>query len=206
MSPFAGHPTIDLRDHQRKIEKWWAVAGAMELRPRRILEAGAGVPGSVETHRFIEAGVLVDLYEPQPDVAASLRRVYGQRENVRVRQVALGEREGLVEMRRGLDGPDGLTAMEGVPWIVEANFKFKAVCCPLSSFDAGDYDFAKLDMEGAEVFALRHMVSRPRLIVIEEFRGRSNPFRGELLKIFAERGYVCREAYRGDEIWTTDSS
>lgn len=61
-----------------------------------------------------------------------------------------------------------------------------------------------LDMEGSEYFALKHLISRPNLIVIEmqdAAKKYKNPYFDEILNWFTENKYQFKGTNNIEEDW-----
>ena len=79
----------------------------------------------------------------------------------------------------------------------------------ITEFDTGNIDLLLLDMEGAEWLALKHMISRPRVIVVEmavenpAFNGGyyRNPYKIEINKWMIDNHYDVFWEFDADVYW-----
>jgi len=151
----------------------------------------------------------VMLVEPQPNLAWKLRQ-YAQTnglENVKVYEVAAGDAKGVSTFRvpqvggasdssghLPLGGKDVFSIRHG------KNLNYKEIKVPTVTFDvidtAGDIDILSIDTEGAEWFTIKHMKSRPSLIMIEMLTEADdnlprwvNPYYQEILEWMKQNKY-----------------
>jgi FkbM family methyltransferase len=128
-----------------------------------VFDLGAHVGDRVAAFRRLGARVVA--VEPQPALIKTLRLLYGRDHAVTVEAVAVGEREGTVDLALNLDNPtvstasraflraaDGAPGWEGQSWI-------RTVRVPMTTLDAlvarhGKPSFVKIDVEGFEAEAL----------------------------------------------------
>ena len=170
-----------------------------------VADVGAhvGVHALTAARRLRElGGGRVIAFEPAPDSAAAVRAAAARnRLAVEVVEVALGDMEGTVELRgdpRYGVHDAGVRSLFGEGEIVAR--------APLTTFDAGAaeagldrLDVVKIDIEGAEVLALRGMRAslralRPRVVAIEvkDVVMRRGPGdQAWLLAVLAGCGYVA---------------
>jgi hypothetical protein len=75
-------------------------------------------------------------------------------------------------------------------------------CTKLSDFDKGNIDLLLLDMEGAEWFALKHLISRPKKIITEmQTNGYCNPFLNEIQQWMYDNHYKEIDHKGADVVW-----
>ena len=142
-----------------------------------VFDAGAHVGDRVAAFRRLEARVVA--IEPQPALVRTLRLLYGRDDGVAIEAVALGERDGTVELKLNIDNPtvstasdDFVAAAHGAPgWDDQA--WSKRISVPMSTLDAlidrhGTPSFIKIDVEGFEAQALAGL-TRPVAALSFEF-------------------------------------
>ncbi len=179
------------------------------LRPSDVvLDCGANV-GSV-TLRLAATGANVHAFEPDPHAFKILRDVTKGLENVTLHNAAVGVQAGSIQLMRAVnfdENPNGAsvksTVITGGRMINEDNEKALDVAL-LSIFDFvddivsefGEVAFLKMDIEGAELDILEHMLvrktfERVRLTVAETHE---NKFK-ELRPRFRALRLAVAEAY-----------
>lgn len=142
-----------------------------------VFDAGAHVGDRVAAFRRLEARVVA--IEPQPALVRTLRLLYGRDDGVAIEPVALGERDGTVELKLNIDNPtvstasdDFVAAAHGAPgWDDQA--WSKRISVPMTTLDAlidrhGTPSFIKIDVEGFEAQALAGL-TRPVAALSFEF-------------------------------------
>jgi FkbM family methyltransferase len=134
-----------------------------------VFDAGAHVGDRVAAFRRLGARVVA--IEPQPALVRILRLLYGRDGAVAVEPVALGEREGHVELMVNIDNPTVSTASaafvaaaHGAPgWDDQA--WTRRITVPMTTLDAliarhGVPAFLKVDVEGFEAQVLAGLTHR----------------------------------------------
>jgi len=141
----------------------------LDFTPRCILEAGVGAVEESRTQRYWASGADCWLFEPHPSYFVALSDAARPYPNVKVLPVALWTEVGVVTFHHF----NRSSFVKGAPMrrkesarrlATAANDAFAA---PLDMYDAGTFDMALIDVEGAEWAVLQHMRSRPRLIALE---------------------------------------
>jgi FkbM family methyltransferase len=164
--------------------------------PKKVADVGVNMPSQCETVPFIAAGCQVDLFEPQPLPAAALRKKWGHLPTVQVHEVALVDELGPREVAmvtkesqpgdayvEGISPPNGVSCHESI-FVTGHRF---------DEFDTGDYDFVQIDTEGSDWLVIKHMVSRPRLLVCEwKHIVWVTPFAVEIMAWAKENGYTSK--------------
>jgi FkbM family methyltransferase len=111
------------------------------------------------------------MFEPHPIFYKELAEAAKNRPNVTVHNVAIGDDDGTME----LFDEGTSSALADIASPVAQHFKkspdkkkkFTVDVKRLINYDFGQIDILRLDSEGSEWFALKHMISRPRDIVVE---------------------------------------
>ena len=173
------------------------------LRPGMVVvDAGA----NVGQYTLVASGVVGDAgrvvsFEPDPITCQWLRRnmeINGLR-NVSVHQLALYSERTTLELFLATSRDTGSNSLVGEPWVSAARTE-RVECVPLDECLAAQgvrsVDVIKIDIEGAELFALQGAenvlrTSRPLLMLeFEEERQRASGHScAELAAFLEERGY-----------------
>ena len=141
-----------------------------------VLDVGAHVGDRVAAFRRLGARVVA--IEPQPALARTLILLYGHDRHVTVESVAVGSREGTVELMINVDNPtvatvsadfvnaaQGAAGWEGQAWT-------RSVPVQATTLDAliarhGAPAFIKIDVEGFEAEALAGLTQPPPALSFE---------------------------------------
>jgi FkbM family methyltransferase len=161
-----------------------------------ICEIGVFMPDSVQCKDLIDDKIETIFVEANPVCVTELSKLY-KTPNIKIFNKAIGDSEGPVKLyTRGNQDPSAF--IETVPFsplLVNENFvpDENYIMCESIRFDTidpGDIDILCLDIEGAEWYALKHMISRPKLIAIEMYGGNYiNPFKLEIEGWMKENQY-----------------
>jgi FkbM family methyltransferase len=150
--------------------------------------------------------MLIQLYEPHPEYCKALRAAIGSRANVELFEVAIGDEpgkltlydEGTSSSLAGVASPSeqhkGAHARKG----------YEVQVARMSQFDKGDIDLLRVDVEGAEWFCLKHLVSRPKQIVVEIYNDLAtyiNPCLFEICEWAEQNGYRRVAVHDSDFIY-----
>lgn len=138
--------------------------------PRRVAEIGVGGQKKyIHVDSLIQKGVPALLVEPHPKSCNLLREIYKNSNHVETHEVALSDHCGIAT----LYDANMSSYLEGTvsPFSIQIGTQPKehhrVACTTFDTIDPGDIDIMFIDVEGAEYFVLKHMVSRPKIIQIE---------------------------------------
>ena len=145
------------------------------------------------------------MFEPHPVFYKELAEAAKGRSNVTVHNVAIGDEDGKLELYdegtssalTTLDSP----VAQHFHKSSEGRNKFTVDVKRLLEFDYGQIDILRIDTEGAEWFALKHMVSRPKYITIETHNDLAtyiNPYIYEIFHWARDKKYVLTRIHEGD--------
>lgn len=159
-----------------------------------VCEVGVYYPETSKLKEFIDRGIHAILVEADP-ICVEKIKTYFKGKDIKVFPFAIWDKEETVTLYRS----QASTFLEGInesPAIVNDNYKpdkkdsFTVEAKLFSSMDAGDIDILSIDIEGAEWFVLKHLVSRPKLINIELRAGKySNPYKNEIENWLSTNNY-----------------
>ena len=169
--------------------------------PKIICEVGTFKPESLHCADLIEEASKVIFVEANPKCVEQLRLVY-KGDKFSIFPVAVADYDGLAKLyqRQGRNGEDAsafISSIEKPPAVVNDGYvpnDFDAIeitAVPFSYLDEGNIDTLFIDIEGAEWFVLKHMVSRPKLICLETHGQKyTNPYIKEINRWLFENEYT----------------
>jgi FkbM family methyltransferase len=143
------------------------------------MEVGVWKAHSCRSKEFIENNFEVELIEPHPKAFATLKLEFGNRSNVKLHNIAIGDEKKEIEFVdygegsfiSSLDNPpvkqDDPTHLWKNPNFDLSHPRFNAKCDIFDDYDKGDIDLLLLDMEGFEWSVISKLKSRPKIISVE---------------------------------------
>lgn len=174
-----------------------------------ICEVGVGpLPMSYGALMWNRPDVHMIMFEPLPRYYEENRVAAHGRSNVELYNVAIGDENGrlkfydegtsssLVGVASPFEQHHG--ANRGAPQ-VEVDVR------RISDFDKGDIDILRVDTEGNEYACLKHLISRPKQIVVEIYNDLAtyiNPHLFEICEWAAANGYQLTNVQDSDFIYT----
>lgn len=143
----------------------------LDFTPTCILEAGVGRVEHCLSRPFWETTDCL-LFEPLPHFFFDLAVEAAHYPNVRIYPVALWDHEDGVKFFEYAQSSfvEGVSPRTGKKRGNRAKARSAAPSARLSLYDTGQIDLALIDVEAAELHVIEHMVSRPRLIVLEMWK------------------------------------
>lgn len=175
---------------------------AKKFKPEHVAEVGVYLPETSNVVDFIYEGVKTTLVEADPKILEKINERFGVLKNVTVHPHAIYDRSGTLALcQRGASTfiADIVSpALVNDSYILDEADKFEVQAITFDQIDEGSIDLLSIDIEGAEWYALKHMVSRPKVISVETHgKYYINPFLSEILTWMTRNGYV---------LWYKDSS
>jgi len=168
-----------------------------------IFEIGVGPIETCRSMPYWDVAECV-LFEPTSYYYEAIVTATSNRPNVKVHNVAIYDYNGEVEFIensqisaiRGINSPQVQFGTPGGNQVIRP-------CAKLNEYDKGDIDLLLLDMEGSEWFALKHLVSRPKKIIVETqlttvYR---NPFLTEIEEWMKHNNYQKFSHIMADTTW-----
>mgnify|MGYP001587517934 CR=1 FL=1 len=166
-----------------------------------IAEVGVGPLGmSYGALVWTNSNIHMLMFEPLPEYYNQNLVAANGRTNVELYNVAIGDENGRLKLYN--EGTS--SSLEGVASPFAQHHKEPPESKPyvevdvrrISEFDKGDIDILRLDTEGNEWFCLKHLISRPKQIVVETYNDLGtyiNPYLFEICK-WAESNVYKRVA------------
>lgn len=151
------------------------------------------------------------MFEPHPMYHRMLDEAGGYKPNVELYNVAIGDEEGEMKLidaatsshLEGVSSPikqkDKTDELTG--WDRPTGDVYNVKVEKISKYDKGDIDYLRVDTEGNEWFALKHLISRPKIIVVETHNNEAtyiNPYLYEIQEWMVENKYICLSVDEGD--------
>ena len=160
----------------------------------------------------------ITMFEPHPRYYKEILDAAGNRSNVKIYNVAIGDFDGRVnffdsETSSYVDGTksviyqqdkNGVFGLDNHPKRELNLKKIEVDIRKLSNYDNGTIDYLRIDTEGHEWFALKHLISRPHTINVEthEFDALYiNPYLYEIEEWMDTNGYKKISMNHNDSIY-----
>ena len=152
----------------------------------------------------INEGRDVILVEPLPQCVKDIESMTEGLENVTIHQVAVADFNG----EEILYTDDALASFaesvkkEGLDSERTFHNLINVKAVKFDEIDPGNIDVLLADCEGSETYVLRHLVSRPKMIMVESApTGFTKPKKDELDEWFKDNEYVYLEHYDNDDLF-----
>jgi FkbM family methyltransferase len=173
---------------------------------RHVCEVGVYKPLTSNVIDFIRAGIRATLVEADPVIVGEIRAFFADYA-VTVHPVAVWDYSGTLDLFRA-DSSTFATDLPGSPALANDNFqtasghKLSVPCRIFSELDTFDIDLLSVDIEGAEWYVLKHLVSRPAVISLETHgKYYINPFLADMQHWLTENKYVIWYKDRSDSVY-----
>ncbi len=137
-----------------------------------ICEVGVYLPEDSNLKDFIHANVPTTLVEADPTYVEKINKYFANRKNVKVIEAAVYSFKGKIELCRQKSSTF-ISELKSSPALINDNCKvdksekFLANSILFSEIDHGHFDLISIDIEGAEWYVIKHMISKPNIISIE---------------------------------------
>ena len=161
----------------------------------KAAEVGVYYPKTSNIIDFINADIPSILIEADPLCVEKIQE-YFRNKIVTVYPYAIWDKEEIVTLYRA-GASTFVSSIASSPakinddYLENSKDSFTAEAKRFSSIDPGDIDLISIDIEGAEWYVLKHMISRPKIINIEFRADRySNPFKKEIIKWLNDNNYT----------------
>lgn len=140
--------------------------------PQNICEVGVYLPEASNLIDFINNNTSTTLVEADPVYITKLKSYFANKKNVTIIESAVFDYNGTIELCRS-SASTFISILDRSPALINDNYKindtekFVTKSILFSEIDKGDFDLISIDIEGAEWYVIKHMVSRPNIISIE---------------------------------------
>lgn len=145
---------------------------AKNFAPTRICEVGVFMPEESNILDFIKDGIATTLVEADPNFVIQMKEYFKDQSNITFVEAAVYDENGTVELCRKASSTF-ISTLDKSPALINDGYKvaeedkFTAKAIKFSEVDDGDLDLLSVDIEGAEWYVIKHMVSRPAVICLE---------------------------------------
>lgn len=137
-----------------------------------VCEVGVYLPETSNAIYFIQDGIETILVEPEPETVLKIKQYFADYPNLKLHQVAVYDYTGKLSLSKA-NASTFITELPLSPalandgYTFDSSKNFEVDCVVFSEIDNGKIDFLSIDIEGAEWFVLKNLVSRPNVISIE---------------------------------------
>ncbi len=175
--------------------------------PKKVCEIGVYKPEESNILLFIENNIPAILVEALPEYCLNIKIFFENKKNVNLIEAAIYDFNGEIELCHS-DASTFVSDLESSPALINDNYKknntntIKVRSVKFSEIDPGDIDLISIDIEGAEWYVLKHMVSRPNIISIETHgKFYTNPFINQIKDWMALNNYIIWYKDKSDSIY-----
>ncbi len=182
------------------------------ISPKKVCEVGVYLPEESNLIGFINDNVDTTLIEADPDYVKAINKYFAGSSNLTVHNAAVYDYNGTVELckRKSSTFVSELKSSPAIvndKYVVDEGDKFIAKSIKFSEIDNGDFDVLSIDIEGAEWFVIKHLVSRPLILSIETHgKYYKNPYLKEISNWINENGYKIWYKDKSDTVFVKDDT
>ncbi len=176
-----------------------------------VCEVGVYLPETSNVIDFINENKNVILVEPDPVTQVRISEYFRSRSNITLLPFAVYDFDGTIELSKA-NASTFISELSASPAIVNDKFevdkhdKFTAECRKFSSIDPGNIDLLCVDIEGAEWFVLKHLISKPKVISLETHgKYYKNPNSSQINEWMRSNGYAAWYMDGSDTVYTHKS-
>ncbi|MCE7935841.1 MAG: FkbM family methyltransferase [Chlorobi bacterium CHB2] len=160
-------------------------------------EVGVYLPESSNILEFLQLGIRGTLVEANPEMVEKIHRYFAGRANVRIYPYAMWDSDGEITLAHAKSSTfvaalGSSPALKNDNYTIAENNSFTVQCRTFSRIDDGTIDLLSIDIEGADWYVLKHLVSRPKVISVETHgKYYVNPFLDSITSWMEREGYVA---------------
>lgn len=174
---------------------------------KNICEVGVFLPQASNILGFIQDNIETTLIEADPNYVIQLQNYFVERDNVKIIEAAVFDFKGKIELSK-LGASTFVSQLKSSPALVNDSYnireedKFIADSILFSEIDHGNFDLLSVDIEGAEWYVLKHLISRPNIISLETGgKYYTNPYMIEIEGWIEENDYVVWYKHESDTVY-----
>jgi len=167
-----------------------------------IYEIGVGPLGTCRSRPYWEKAECV-LFEPLISFYQEITKTTSKYPNVKVHNLAIYDYNGQCSFIES----NQISHIKGIksPYVQFGSSGGRTTscrCATMDKYDPGNIDLLFLDMEGAEWFALKNLISRPKKIIVEtQIPTYKNPYLNEITQWMKFNKYHATEKIGADTVW-----
>jgi FkbM family methyltransferase len=161
-----------------------------------VCEVGVYLPETSNVLDFIADGCRTTLVEPDQDTLHKIKNYFLGYKNITIVPVAVYDYNGTIRLAKAnastfiAELPDS-PALTNDNYVLSAQTEIEVECRQFSAIDDGTIDLLSIDIEGAEWYVLKYIVSKPKVISIETHgKFYTNPFITEINDWLAKNNYM----------------
>ena len=175
--------------------------------PKNICEIGVYLPQESNVIGFINENIQTTLIEADPVYVSNIKDYFAERNNITVIEAAVFDFKGEVELCKRASSTF-ISQLKSSPAMVNDDCnvsdeeKFTANSIVFSEVDKGTFDLVSIDIEGAEWYVIKYMISRPDIISIETHgKYYTNPNIIEIINWMRTNNYIEWYKDKSDTIY-----
>lgn len=182
--------------------------------PKVVCEVGVYNWSTSQAAKFVNSADTIILVEPNDFFDKEFDSIPDCGAQLELHQVAIADARGSAKLYTRPKQPNNSDAsafidiIKASPSVVNDHYtpdEADATIVATTTFDEidpGNIDLLFIDIEGAEWYVLKHLVSRPKFIKLETHGQRyTNPFMDEILGWMSENGYALVGKDSADSIY-----
>ena len=180
-------------------------------KPKNICEIGIDKPEFSNVLGFIQQDIPTTLVEADPDCIKQINNLFLYHKKVNVVEAAVFDFNGTIELCKS-ESSTFISDLSASPALINDNYQktksnsFVAKSILFSEIDNGDFDLISIDIEGAEWYVLKNMISRPN-ILSNETHGKyyTNPNIAEINNWIIKNNYKIWYKDKSDTVYIKDN-
>jgi FkbM family methyltransferase len=174
---------------------------------KNVCEVGVFLPHTSNILGFINDGCSAMLVEPDPVCITAINEYFKDKKNVRLMPYAVFDPPGNIELYR-TNASTFVSTLNSTPALVNDKYKpkdkdkFNAISKRFNEIDEGNLDLISIDVEGAEWFVIKDIISKPK-VISTEIRAKKyiNPFYDKIKDWMESNGYVVWYEFDSDVVF-----
>jgi FkbM family methyltransferase len=179
----------------------------INLEIKNVCEVGVFLPHTSNILGFINDGCSSILVEPDPVCISAINEFFKDKTNVKLMPFAIFDPPGNIELYR-TNASTFVSTLETTPALINDKYKpndkdkFTAVAKRFNEIDNGELDLISIDVEGAEWFVIKDIISKPK-IISTEMRAKNylNPYFDKINEWMESNGYRPWYEYDSDVVF-----